>query len=1181
MRFLQLDLRAYGPFRGGPPIELDGGARGLHLIQGANEAGKSTALRAIRALLFGFPKSTGDAHGRDYDALRLAAVIRDESGSELAFLRRKRDVKPLWTFDDAEELSRDALLPFLGDLDESRFNDLFSIDHAELVRGGALIVSGKGRLGEMLFAAGSGLARVEDVRKRLEAEMNALYLKQGSKPAINAALLELTAASREAEESMLATQSWVELDREIAAKQARSGSVVAEVRRVEAEKRRLERLGAALPVLRRQAETAAALAERTGVPVLSEGFADRRFRALADRDTATRADRDAARNLEEVGAELDRLGERDPVLDEAGAIRLVREELGAYRNAVADRPGAVERLARLEADARARLADLRPGSDLDDLGAFRAPPALRERVQALILESGRREAQVDSAEGEVARLAGSAPPPAGTADLGEAEAAARAEALGRAIDRAIDRGDLEARLAEGRKALDSAGREAAVALRALALWSGSLDDLVALATPSAATINRFDAEHRGDDDAVARAEDALREAEGELIKLDGEIERAGLGDAPPTEADLGRRRDAREETWRKVRRAWVDGEGPSGGPGALADAFEADVRLADDAADRLRREAGRIAERDRRMLGRREAAARLARLAGAAELARLARLTGRLAWIDLWRGLGIEPLPPREMNDWLLTGRAALVRQAGQLREGRADLAAQAGQIDSIRAELGRHLGGLGEPPAEPPEALAALLARGRAAVDRVRDGSRLAAARLALEKAEAALGAWRGRWAEAVGPLGLVADASPAEANAALRRIDALADADRLAREARGAIAAQARVEDRFEALVVALAGRLGLGAVEGPIEAVASDLAGRLGRAEIDDGLRKAALRRQADEKARRAEARAAAARAEGAVAALVLEAKGASAADLADAERASDEVKRLRDRLLELDDQLALLAGLIPPGKLREEAGGCDPEGLEARIADLADALAPLEAERDELTEEVGRCRQRLDAMDGGPGAADATQGVAERLARLAGDVEHYTRLKLASAVLARAIERHREKNQGSVLGRAGDLFAALTAGSFAGLRADVDEKGQPILRGLRADGATPLDVDAMSEGTADQLYLALRLASLEVHLDDPKNQPMPLVVDDILVNFDDARALAALRALAQLSKRTQVLFFTHHDHLIELARPAIDPALLFIHRLDPDAQIQPQAEPIKPKRRKKAGALSDDT
>ena len=156
-----------------------------------------------------------------------------------------------------------------------------------------------------------------------------------------------------------------------------------------------------------------------------------------------------------------------------------------------------------------------------------------------------------------------------------------------------------------------------------------------------------------------------------------------------------------------------------------------------------------------------------------------------------------------------------------------------------------------------------------------------------------------------------------------------------------------------------------------------------------------------------------------------------------------------------------------------------------------------------------------------------------------------------------MLQDAVERHRKRNQGPVLDRAGALFKALTAGSFAGLRDDLDDAGKPRLQGIRADGSTLLDVQAMSEGTADQLYLALRLASLGAYLDD--HEPMPLIVDDILVNFDDVRAAAALRALADLAGRTQVLFFTHHDHLVDLACAAIDPARLVVHRLSVDIPV----------------------
>ena len=87
--------------------------------------------------------------------------------------------------------------------------------------------------------------------------------------------------------------------------------------------------------------------------------------------------------------------------------------------------------------------------------------------------------------------------------------------------------------------------------------------------------------------------------------------------------------------------------------------------------------------------------------------------------------------------------------------------------------------------------------------------------------------------------------------------------------------------------------------------------------------------------------------------------------------------------------------------------------------------------------------------------------------------------------------------------------------------------------------------------MSDGTTDQLYLALRLASLETYLKN--NEPMPFIVDDILIRFDDKRATAALQVLAELSTKTQVIFFTHHQHLVELTETNIDYSILFKHSL----------------------------
>jgi len=77
-----------------------------------------------------------------------------------------------------------------------------------------------------------------------------------------------------------------------------------------------------------------------------------------------------------------------------------------------------------------------------------------------------------------------------------------------------------------------------------------------------------------------------------------------------------------------------------------------------------------------------------------------------------------------------------------------------------------------------------------------------------------------------------------------------------------------------------------------------------------------------------------------------------------------------------------------------------------------------------------------------------------------------------------------------------------------------------------------------VEGMSSGTRDQLYLALRLASLEKYMESA--EPMPFIVDDVLVDFDDSRSQAALNALAELAEKTQVILFTHHAQVVEQAK-----------------------------------------
>ena len=107
------------------------------------------------------------------------------------------------------------------------------------------------------------------------------------------------------------------------------------------------------------------------------------------------------------------------------------------------------------------------------------------------------------------------------------------------------------------------------------------------------------------------------------------------------------------------------------------------------------------------------------------------------------------------------------------------------------------------------------------------------------------------------------------------------------------------------------------------------------------------------------------------------------------------------------------------------------------------------------------------------------------------------------------------------------RAAEIFSELTEGKYKGVVLDrsfhlsAEPAGDVLYR----------DAALLSAGTADQLYLATRLAICDLVL--PEEKQVPIILDDALANFDDERAAAALRWLKKESKRRQILLFTCHS------------------------------------------------
>jgi uncharacterized protein YhaN len=186
------------------------------------------------------------------------------------------------------------------------------------------------------------------------------------------------------------------------------------------------------------------------------------------------------------------------------------------------------------------------------------------------------------------------------------------------------------------------------------------------------------------------------------------------------------------------------------------------------------------------------------------------------------------------------------------------------------------------------------------------------------------------------------------------------------------------------------------------------------------------------------------------------------------------------------------------------------------------------------------------------DGGDAATKA-QEAEDALAEARAAAERYARLHLARVLLRSGIDRFRREQQGPLLRAAGAHFALLTGGRYVRLSVDQDNSGRAVLLAIGDEGME-CPAAALSEGARDQLYLALRVASIEAHA--AKAEPLPFIADDLLVHFDDARAAAAIALLAELGRATQVILFTHHDHIAALAAgragvavqhlPAVGPA-----------------------------------
>jgi Uncharacterized conserved protein len=225
------------------------------------------------------------------------------------------------------------------------------------------------------------------------------------------------------------------------------------------------------------------------------------------------------------------------------------------------------------------------------------------------------------------------------------------------------------------------------------------------------------------------------------------------------------------------------------------------------------------------------------------------------------------------------------------------------------------------------------------------------------------------------------------------------------------------------------------------------------------------------------------------------------------------------------------------------LRAEREGLDLDVLDAEIAREQVRQTQLLQEIASASATLQQKRSERDGLLQGRDASAAASERAQANAELLSITESWLLRAAAARLAGRAIERHRARMQDPMIARAGELFAAASDTAFSGLVIDYGDDDQPELKARRTNDER-VAIAGLSEGTRDQLFLALRLALLERRA----AEPMPFIGDDLLTSFDEARTLATLRLLAAGGAHRQIILFTHHRHVVELAGMVSD------HRID---------------------------
>ena len=241
--------------------------------------------------------------------------------------------------------------------------------------------------------------------------------------------------------------------------------------------------------------------------------------------------------------------------------------------------------------------------------------------------------------------------------------------------------------------------------------------------------------------------------------------------------------------------------------------------------------------------------------------------------------------------------------------------------------------------------------------------------------------------------------------------------------------------------------------------------------------------------------------------------------------------NERKKLSEEIFQKEQNIKMISGDGPPyDRFGRELEKTNLEVLSSNKLQLEEEFRMVDEELKDLLEEKGSITNEIESIERREESSAMRLEKTVMMQKLKKKTDEWATLVLARTNLRKAIEKYEKERQPEVIKEAQSFYSRMTIQRYTGIHAPLDEETIYVID----KNSRRKEIQHLSRGTAEQLYLSLRFGFIREF--SQRAEPLPIVFDDILVNFDPVRFKAACTAIDELSKTNQILYFTCHPETV---------------------------------------------